>query len=159
MYNSDGASRLQPENSRKASFGAELCVNGDVVARYGVFIGDRTNNEAEYSGILATLRHALALRPARVCFRVDNKLVCEQLCGRWACRAPYLVAMYEACVGLIGDIKAMLGTEDIIVEHVYREYKAGADSLANVAIDNYNPGAHVNGVVVNENWQPYAPVR
>ncbi len=158
VYNSDGASRLQPDESRKGSFGAELSINGAVVAKICAFIGDCTNNVAEYRGILEALKHARNISPPRVCFRVDSKLVCEQLCARWACRSPDLIPLYESSLTEIGELKAMLGVENVRIEHVYREFNVGADSLANVAIDSYNPTTHRNGIVVNENWSPHVSV-
>jgi hypothetical protein len=38
------------------------------------------------------------------------------------------------------------------VQHIYREFNADADGLANYAIDNYIMQAHVGGVVIRENW-------
>ena len=158
VYNTDGASRAQPDDSRKASLGAQLAVDDVVIARYAVYLGDYTNNVAEYQGVIAALRHALATGPVRVCFRVDSKLVCEQLCGRWACRSPDLIPLYETSLQIAAELRERLGAANVQVEHVYREYNAGADSLANVAIDNYDRPSHSNGVVVNENWNPHVPI-
>ena len=154
VYNSDGASRSHSEMPRQASLGAELSIDGAVVARLGIFLGDCTNNVAEYNGIKEALEHARALHPSRVCFRVDSKLVCEQLGARWACRAPDLVPLYETCLEIIADLKRALGPENVRIDHVYREFNAGADSLANIAIDNFVPGTG-SAIVVNENWSPY----
>ena len=153
VYNSDGASRSQTGEPRKASFGVELAINQAVIARRAVYLGDKTNNEAEYGGILEALRHALVVRPSRACFRVDSKLACEQLCGRWACRAHDLIPLYEACHDVIRDLKALLGYANVRIEHVYREFNAGADGLANYAIDDYDGSSPV---VISENWSPHA---
>ena len=40
----------------------------------------------------------------------------------------------------------------IIIEHIYREYNANADSLANEALDNHDVTEHAGGVVINQNW-------
>ena len=156
VYNSDGGARSQPDASYKASYGVQLSVNEAVVAKVAVYIGDRTNNVAEYRGVLAALQHALANATVRVCFRVDSKLVCEQLCGRWACRSLDLIPLYETCLPIVGELKSILGAANVIVEHVYREYNVGADSLANIAIDNHNQRVHFDGVVVSDNWAPFA---
>ena len=93
------------------------------------------------------------VRPSRACFRVDSKLACEQLCGRWACRAHDLIPLYEACHDVIRDLKALLGYANVRIEHVYREFNAGADGLANYAIDDYDGSSPV---VISENWSPHA---
>ena len=38
------------------------------------------------------------------------------------------------------------------LEHIYREYNADADGIANEAIDAYDRLVHVSKVVVDQNW-------
>ena len=38
------------------------------------------------------------------------------------------------------------------VQHVYREFNASADALANEAIDRFDPRTHVGGIVVDRQW-------
>ena len=72
-----------------------------MVARLGVYLGDQTNNEAEYQGALAVLRHALSMRCPRIFLYGDSKLVVSQLNGVWMCKTDHLAPYYEqglACV-------------------------------------------------------------
>ena len=46
---------------------ALLRFSGITLSRYAVYLGDATNNEAEYGGILVVLRHALATEHTRIC--------------------------------------------------------------------------------------------
>ncbi len=94
IYFFDGASR-KVENGKSASFGALLRIDSVTVARYAEYLGDFTNNEAEYAGALAVLEHALSQGCARVCIYGDSKLVISQLTGRWKCKAANLVQYYE----------------------------------------------------------------
>ena len=38
------------------------------------------------------------------------------------------------------------------IQHVYREFNAEADSLANEGLDAYNPRIHRTGIVVDYRW-------
>ena len=100
VYFFDGASRRH-ESCRSASYGALLRVNGVVAARVAVFIGDHTNNEAEYMGILSVMKHALNSGYERLCIYGDSKLVINQLGGTWKCHAPNLVPYYEDWLRLV----------------------------------------------------------
>ena len=47
-----------------------------------------------------------------------------------------------------------MNIQSLKIEHVYREYNADADSIANETIDNYIWNVHRDGLVINENWNP-----
>ena len=148
MYNSDGTSRSGNHEGRLGSYGVELRIDDSIVAQHAVFIGDETNNVAECQGVLAALKHAARQQYPRVCFRVDSKLVEQQLAGKWACRSDMLKPVYEECLILLAALRLTLGSENVCLEHLYREYNAAADSLANVATDRYCG----RRIVVNINW-------
>ena len=148
VYFFDGASR-KLQNGKSASYGALLRLNGVAIARYAVYVGDHTNNEAEYAGALAVLRHALSMRCARVCIYGDSKLVVSQLNGTWKCKANNLKASYEDGLELMRQLHTMCEAGRLFFGHVYREFNVDADSLANVAIDRRSVG---NNVVVCDSW-------
>ena len=129
-----------------------MCHSLRVAASRAVFLGDRTNNVAEYNGILAALRHAHSIRQGRCIFRVDSKLVAQQLSGKWACREPALIPLYEEGIKIIALMKRASWYQDLQIDHIYREFNALADSLANVAIDRYDASLHQNGIVISEGW-------
>ena len=154
VYNSDGACRMS-ESGRKASSGVLLRYNEITLAELGVYLGDASNNEAEYDGVLRALQHAVSMIDhSSFCFRVDSLLVARQLQGLWRCRAVHLHAVYEACLDLLKELRSRHGHDCVKVEHVYREFNASADALANEVLNEYNPRQHANGVVVNRAWQP-----
>ena len=83
--------------------------------------------------------------------RTGSMLVANQLNGIWACRNATLRPIYEECLGLIDRINHGSGSHRrITIQHVYREYNADADSLANQAIDEYDGSLHSDGIVVNQ---------
>ena len=98
------------------------------------------------------LEHAACHRDdARpVCLRVDSMLVAKQLNGEWRCKAKHLQTTYEMCLRYLGLLRARLGHARVRVDHVFREYNASADSLANEALDATQRGSSC--IVVNRGW-------
>ena len=135
-----------------ASCGAIVKANDATRARAAKFLGDASNNVAEYHGILLSLDYALANPAPRFCFRVDSMLVAKHLNGQWACHSPALVQLYSHALELLSRLRSDDNVLDVIVEHIYREFNADADSLANLAIDGFDPSIHTDGRVVWENW-------
>ena len=45
-----------------------------------------------------------------------------------------------------------MGADHVAVEHVYREFNALADALANDAIDSRTRGPLNQGLIIDENW-------
>ena len=54
-----------------------------IYGQFGVYLGDRTNNEAEYEAFLQALSHADRDTIRDVVFRVDSLLLCRQMNGEW----------------------------------------------------------------------------
>jgi len=109
-----------------------------------------TNNYAEYKGLLAGLRQAVALLDinvlesrGRLRLQVygDSNLIIQQLRGTWQCKHPNLLQLYEQSQRLISGIKQYASQQscdlrcDISFDHVYREHNKVADTLANEAMD------------------------
>ena len=63
----------------------------------------------------------------------DSMLTTRQLTGRWGCRSPALLALFEDCCKLAKLLVA--SGVDVRVEHIYREYNTVADALSNEAVD------------------------
>ena len=136
-----------------ASSGSLLRCNGRVVSRLAVYLGDTTNNVAEYEGVLRCLEHAQNVDYAQICFRLDSLLVARQLQGAWACRAEHLKDLYRRGLRLLESLRNRSLVREIRVEHVYREYNGDADGLANYGIDAYRPREHLDNVVLDDGWR------
>ncbi|MBQ4491165.1 MAG: ribonuclease HI family protein [Pyramidobacter sp.] len=122
----DGASRGNPG---QAGAGAVIYDDGQVVWLRAKPLGEKTNNEAEYTA-LALLLDELERRGARgaeICG--DSKLVISQVTGAWKIKEPRLRALAEP---LIERIRA-LGAK---CRWVPREQNAEADRMSNWALDN-----------------------
>ena len=122
----DGASRGNPG---PASYGVSIVdAQGEVVAEFGEKLGVRTNNYAEYQGVIAALRYLSGTDYREITVRMDSKLVIEQLAGRWKVKSP---DMRE----LVAEASRLLGPFNATLEWIPREDNSRADELANLALD------------------------
>jgi probable phosphoglycerate mutase len=82
VVEADGGSRGNPG---PAGYGAVVRdpASGAVLAERKEFIGETTNNVAEYRGLIAGLEAALEAGATHADVRMDSKLVVEQMSGRW----------------------------------------------------------------------------
>ena len=128
VVEADGGSRGNPG---PAAGGAVVIdpASGEVLAEVGIWVGTATNNVAEYSGMLAGVRRALAIAPdAELTIRMDSKLVVEQMMGRWKIKHP---AMAE----LAAEARQVLAGTPVRFEWVPRLQNSRADKCANDAMD------------------------
>lgn len=124
----DGGARGNPG---PAGYGVVLRdASGKSVAELSRFLGIRTNNFAEYSGLIAALECALEknLRALRVVS--DSELMVRQINGQYKVRSPELRPLYEQAKALIHRFSSFR------IEHARREQNKDADRLANRAMDN-----------------------
>jgi ribonuclease HI len=127
----DGGARGNPG---PAAIGVVIACDGDVqtISRY---IGETTNNFAEYTAVL----DALAFLPnycmthsklERIDFFLDSQLVVCQINGEYKVKEPTLQKLH-------GQILKVLPTLPVPYRfsHVPRAQNAGADRLVNQALD------------------------
>lgn len=131
----DGGSRGNPGHS---GFGVVINADQGTLYEKGVYLGIKTNNEAEYAALIHGLtwlkdnQDRLSLTKAEIL--LDSELVVNQLNGRYKVKAPHLFPLYQQCLALIASLSL-----PITITHVRREFNAAADSLANSAMDRrYN---------------------
>jgi ribonuclease HI len=123
----DGAARGNPG---PAGAGAYICTpDGEAVAELTEYLGETTNNVAEYRGLLLGLKKLLELGAQEVDIRADSELMVKQLKGEYRVKHPNLVPLYREAVDLLKKIGSYK------VKHVYREDNLDADRLSNRAID------------------------
>ncbi|GIG19837.1 bifunctional RNase H/acid phosphatase [Cellulomonas chitinilytica] len=128
VVEADGGSRGNPG---PAGYGA-VVLDGDsgaVLAERADYLGVTTNNVAEYTGLVAGLRAALAIDPdARLEVRMDSQLVVEQMRGTWRIK-------HEAMRRLADQVRAIVDPATVVWTWVPRAQNAAADRLANLAMD------------------------
>jgi ribonuclease HI len=124
---SDGAARGNPG---PAGAGAVLVdESGDVVAELGRFLGNQTNNVAEYEGLLLGLDRALELGATDLEVLADSQLVIRQLSGIYRVRNEGLRPLFERAKSLLARFRR------VELRHIPREMNAAADEMSNRAID------------------------
>ena len=123
----DGAARGNPG---PAGAGAVIVsAAGHIVAKIGKFLGESTNNVAEYTGLILGLKRAKAMGIKELDVFSDSELLVRQLSGEYAVKAEHLKALHDEARSLLSAFP------DVHVEHIPRELNAAADEMSNRAID------------------------
>jgi len=123
----DGASRGNPG---EAGFGVHVVsADGREVAGLYGYLGQTTNNVAEYQALLHGLRFALARGAREVDVFSDSELLVRQIEGRYRVKHPNLQPLFREARGLLARFARAR------VSHVPRERNREADALANRALD------------------------
>ena len=123
----DGGARGNPG---PAGFGALIQdANGNVLAELSEFLGIRTNNYAEYSGLLASLQYALDHHHPRLRVVSDSELMVKQIQGKYKVNSPDLKPLWQEAKNRIAKLEAFE------ISHALRHKNKDADRLANEAMD------------------------
>lgn len=124
----DGGARGNPG---PAGIGFVLEIEGEKKISVGKYIGETTNNQAEYQALLAGLTRARKEGVKEIeCF-LDSELVVKQLKGQYKVKNVDLKPR-------VAQVKELMQSFDrVSFTHVRREKNALADALVNEAIDNY----------------------
>jgi ribonuclease HI len=132
LIHTDGAARGNPG---PAGAGALLqdAETGETLAEIARFLGERTNNYAEWTAVELALLRARELGADAVDLRTDSELVARQIVGRYRVKHPDLKPIHARVMAMLGDLRAYT------VGHVPRERNLDADRLSNVAIDERPP--------------------
>jgi ribonuclease HI len=94
------------------------------------YIGEATNNVAEYTGLIEGLRRCLKLGCRELVIFSDSELVVRQLRGEYRVRSQRILPLYRAALELMGRFGS------VEVQHVRRELNAEADRLARKAAES-----------------------
>ena len=134
----DGAARGNPGPAAYgvAAFrkGEEISLNAfragedSTVFKLAEKIGKRTNNEAEYFGIIRALEKCAELGLTGVVLHSDSELVIRQLRGEYKVKNENLKPLFAQAQALAQRVRPVL-------VHVPREKNQIADYLANLALD------------------------
>ena len=127
ILHTDGGARGNPG---PAGIGAALTTpEGDVVAEVSRYIGETTNNQAEYRALIAGLEKAKEVHADSLTCYLDSELIVKQLQGDYKIKNADLKPLVEIVRHLAHQFK------EITFTHVPRERNKHADSLVNRAID------------------------
>lgn len=121
----DGAARGNPG---PAGAGVYMKV-GDKEHRFHRYLGETTNNQAEYAALLLALEEAANLGVTHLQIFADSELMVKQVNGEYKVKNAGLKPVFAEAKERIA------GFTDFEIAHVRREQNSEADSLANQAID------------------------
>jgi ribonuclease HI len=125
---SDGGARGNPG---PAGIGVVIYDDqGKVKKKISRYLGETTNNQAEYQAILAGLRAAKELKATEVDCFLDSELVVRQMKGEYKVKDADLAKLFIKVWNLQHEFKK------ISFNHVRREKNKLADELVNQAIDD-----------------------
>jgi ribonuclease HI len=123
----DGASRGNPG---QAGAGAVLFdTAGQELAARSLYLGQCTNNVAEYRALLLGLTMALEQGCDQVEIRLDSELIVRQIQGRYQVKHEALKPLFQEVKKLLAQFRSWS------VAHVPRAENKRADELANQGID------------------------
>lgn len=126
----DGASRGNPGPSACAFI---FVKNDEIIHKYSEYLGNKTNNEAEYNAIIKALKKAVEFTRWDIKIYSDSQLVVNQINGEWRIKKEHLKELYQEVVKEKQNFKS--------VEFLYskRENKfiKEVDTLCNQCLDNY----------------------
>ncbi len=124
----DGAARGNPGPAGAGAYIQDQ--DGKVVSEEFRYLGETTNNVAEYQALLLGMECARELGASRIEMRADSELVVRQLTGEYRVRNPALQKLHARVQQLAREFESVRYT------HVRREQNREADRLANRAIDS-----------------------
>ncbi len=128
----DGAARGNPG---PAGIGAVISdSNGTVIEEHSSYIGEATNNVAEYRALIMALVEVRKHNAQELVIRLDSELLVKQLNGEYRVKNAGLAPLYAAARSLLK------GYRRCDIGHIPRARNREADRLANEAIDRYDAG-------------------
>ena len=135
IINTDGGARGNPG---PAGIGVVIAdPTGKAVKELKAYIGEQTNNVAEYEALIRALKEVQklfgnTLAAIDVEIRMDSELVVRQMQGQYKVKEPTLKEKFAEAKRLLSHVP-----QHTFV-HVRREHNKRADELVNEAIDEHS---------------------
>lgn len=145
VLRSDGGARGNPG---PAGAGIVIEVDGAEICSAGRYLGEVTNNVAEYEALIWGLENVLALGHDEVSVFADSELLVKQLTGAYRVKNEGLKPLFARASALLRSFRSAE------VNHVRREENRAADAMANAAMDERttvgNPACGPGGGIVQD---------
>jgi len=124
----DGAAKGNPG---PAGIGVVITdTKANVVSEIARYIGNTTNNVAEYTALIFGMEEARNLGTSELIINTDSELLAKQLGGEYKVKSSSLKELYTKVMQILKSFN------EVRVNQIKREENKGADRLANKAIDN-----------------------
>jgi ribonuclease HI len=124
----DGGSRGNPGPA--ACGYVILDTQGKVIEQKGTYVGEATNNYAEYQGLLHGLERCKKLGASSVSCFLDSELVVKQMTGEYRVKHPDLRPLWEQARSYFIHFQSLTFTA------IRREKNKEADRMVNEALDS-----------------------
>jgi len=121
----DGASKGNPGPS---GIGVVVCCGGQTIKNIASYIGQATNNIAEYTALLYALQEGLALKAKSIKINTDSQLLYRQIKKIYKIKNTNILGLYNQALRL------MSAFGEVSINHIPRQMNQGADKLANKAV-------------------------
>ena len=119
----DGGSRNNPGPS---ALGVVVTDDkGKILKEYSRYLGEATNNQAEYEAVIFALQKAKQLKYKNIELRVDSELIGKQLLGKYKIKDADLQPLFIKAWNLRLDF------EKVDIKIIPREQNKKADKLVN----------------------------
>jgi ribonuclease HI len=112
--------------------------DGEVVKEYSEFLGETTNNIAEYTAVIRALELADDLGADEVKIFGDSQLVVRQLTGVYKIKAPHILQLIK----VVKENEKRFKSVEYV--HIPREENVEADRLVNEELDRVLGSAKQN---------------
>ena len=122
----DGASRGNPG---KSSCAFVLEKKGKIIEEKSKFLGVKTNNQAEYMGLLFALERIIDLKEEDIKIFSDSELLVKHLNGFYQVKSENLRPLFNQFMTLKNKIR------NIEIYHISRDRNKQADKLCNQELD------------------------
>ncbi len=124
----DGASKGNPGPS---GIGVVICRDGETIKNISSYIGNTTNNIAEYTALIYALQEALALKAEILNINTDSQLLHRQLNKTYKVRNPNILGLYNQVLRLLSNFRR------VSIKNIPREDNNRADELATLAVKEH----------------------
>jgi len=104
---------------------------GKVLKKEAKFIGQATNNQAEYKALIKGLEMAKDLKPAEIVCYLDSELVVKQM------KQEYKVKDIDLQLLFIKAWNLVIMLKKVSFHHIPRELNKEADKLLNLELDKH----------------------
>ncbi len=105
---------------------------GHTIDAYGEYLGEQTNNFAEYSALISALKRAKELGATEIECILDSELVTKQMQGFYKVREPSLQKLFIQVYNTAAQFKK------VKYKHTLRENNKEADAQVNKILDKKN---------------------
>ena len=101
------------------------------LAKVSRYIGEATNNQAEYQAVIAALKAATEFQATDVTLYLDSELVIRQIAGTYKVKNLFLFPLYKEAVELSKKFA------NLSIVHIPHEENSEAHALAKAALNRF----------------------